>query len=146
MIENLILPDEQDLLDAHNLSLERFGGDPGNRDPEALQAALARPLQILAYSEEAQVTVYRAAVALGFGIAKIRHPFVDGNKRSGFDAILIVLGLNNTYLDAAERDAERMMVGVSSGSVSEEDLVAWVTNNSYAFDEANDPFAEAPGD
>ena len=85
-------------------------------------------------------------MVLGFSIAKIRHPFVDGNKRSGFDAILIVLGLNKNYLDVAEREAERMMDGVSSGRVSEEELVAWVTKNSFEFDETNDPFAEDPAD
>lgn len=144
MIETLVLPDEQDLLDAHYLSIARFGGDPGVRDPEALRAALAHPLQVIAYSDDTHVTLCKAATALGYGIAKIRHPFIDGNKRGGFDAIQIVLGVNNNYLDAPEREAAQMMDGVSNGSVSEEDLATWVANNSYEFDEDNDPFAEPP--
>ena len=80
------LPPIKAIIDLHAEALEEHGGAPGLRDKGALEAALARPRQILAYSEES-VTVFDLAAALCVGICR-NHPFVDGNKRAGFLALL----------------------------------------------------------
>lgn len=135
------LPPIEAIIDLHVEALEEHGGAPGLRDKGALEAALARPRQILAYSEES-VTVFDLAAALCVGICR-NHPFVDGNKRAGFLALLVTLGLNGLALDAAEREAAAKVTAAASGELDEADFRDWVARNSHeAAEDAGDP-AEA---
>jgi len=61
--------------------IREHGGMPGLRDEHALEAALARPLQRLAYHPDADLA--ELAAAYGHGLAT-GHPFHDGNKRIAF--------------------------------------------------------------
>lgn len=69
------------------------------------------------------------AAAYGHGIAK-NHPFVDGNKRTAFMALYAFLDMNAVELSAPEPDAVWAMRGVAEGTVSEEDLAAWIREHS----------------
>ena len=63
-------------------------------------------------------------------MARIRHPFVDGNKRTAFYAMVATLWMNGWVLDAAEREAAEVFEGVASGGVDEAGLVEWLERNS----------------
>lgn len=128
-----VYPPAQALVEAHRRLLEAYGGSPGLRDPDALAAAIARAEQIRAYAEQPP-DVFRLAAATAYGIARIRHPFVDGNKRVAFVALFITLDLNGFYLDAPETEAAEMLERVSAGTAGEEDLVAWVVRHSVPID------------
>lgn len=121
------LPPASALLAIHDRLIDLYGGARGIRDPDALDAALARPRNLRAYGGEA--TVPQLAVALAFGICRIRHPFVDGNKRAAFAALVVTLGMNGLALDAPEAEATRIMVDVASGNISEEGFAAWVASH-----------------
>lgn len=54
----------------------------GLRDQGLLTSAIARPQQLLAYGQPAPDLASLAA-AYAYGIAR-NHPFVDGNKRTGW--------------------------------------------------------------
>jgi death on curing protein len=51
---------------------------------------------------------------------------VDGNKRVGHAAMETFLVLNSYELHASVDEAERLILGVAAGTVSREDLVAWL--------------------
>jgi death-on-curing protein len=55
--------------------IAEHGGSSGVRDENLLLSALARPQNLLAYSEDAP-DIAALAAAYAFGIAK-NHPFVD---------------------------------------------------------------------
>lgn len=132
MRSGLELPSAEVILQLHQELLEEHGGAEGLRDRESLDAALARPLQLLAYSERGSVTVFELAAALAVSIVR-RHPFVDGNKRASFMALGITLGLNGCYLDVTEQEATTVMLSLAAGTVGEEDFATWVERNSYEF-------------
>jgi death on curing protein len=73
---------------AHQAQLEEHGGSPGIRDEGALLSALARPENLFAYGEP---TMFELATAYASGIIR-NHPFVDGNKRTGFLAAFVFAG------------------------------------------------------
>ena len=73
----------------HDRLLALEGGAAGLRDKGLLQSALARPQQLRAY--QAGADVIQMAAAYTFGIVR-DHPFIDGNKRTGF--VVGVLFLN----------------------------------------------------
>jgi death-on-curing protein len=115
--------DVQGLIALHAEQLEEHGGAAGIRDHGALESALARPRQVLAY--EPNATLFRLAAAYACGITQ-NHPFVDGNKRASLIAAGTFLLLNGWHLDATEREAVETMLALSSKTMSEEAFAAWL--------------------
>ncbi len=73
--------DKSDALAIHDELLGQHGGAQGIRDETLLESALARAQQHFAYAEKPDVI--EMAAAYMSGIVR-NHPFVDGNKRTGF--------------------------------------------------------------
>jgi death on curing protein len=105
--------------------LQEFGGPEGLRDPGALESALARPANCFHYKNGDLADL---AAAYCFGITK-NHPFVDGNKRTAFLALITFLGLNDIDFTIPEEEAVVMMLAVAAGEVSEENLARWIRDN-----------------
>lgn len=111
--------------DIHSEQLARFGGPDGIRDPGLLESALARPINRFAYGE-ADLAVLAACLA--FGIAK-NHPFVDGNKRVAFLAMMTFLRLNGVWFSPNEAEATAAILALAAGEVGEEGLTRWIRDN-----------------
>lgn len=133
MSREVIYPPLDAILDAHETLLERYGGAAGVRNPGGVEAALARAQQIEAYAE-GEVTIFALAAAIGFGFARIHHPFVDGNKRVAFYATFATLWMNGWRLDVAEHEAAEMVERVAQGTVAEDTFSAWLRLNNVPKD------------
>ena len=112
----------------HDLGLVAFGGAAGVRDFGALESALARPRNLLAYGKK-KPSLARLAAAYALGIIK-NHPFIDGNKRTALVIAFSFFELNGIEINASEEDAYRIFMDLASGRVSEEELAVWMTDNS----------------
>jgi death-on-curing protein len=110
------------VLAMHDLLLAEFGGAPGLRDEGLLDSALARPHNQLAYGK---ATIFDLAASLAFGLVK-NHPFVDGNKRVGFTAAVVLLELNGYRFDATEVDATVRTLALAAGAMTEPEYAAWL--------------------
>lgn len=113
------------LIDLHAEQLALFGGPDGIRDQGMLESALGRPLNKFAYGEP---DVAALAAAYAYGIARNR-PFVDGNKRTAFDAMIVFLGLNDIDFLVPPEEATAMILSLAAGEVSEEGLARWIRDN-----------------
>lgn len=113
------------VIDIHAEQLALFGGPDGVRDIGLLESALARPINKFGYGERDLAVL---AAAYGFGIAR-NHPFVDGNKRAAFAAIIVFLGLNGIDFDVPPEQATAMILSLAAGEVSEESLARWIRDN-----------------
>ena len=131
MSQEFSCPPLDAILDGHRRLIELYGGAPGIRDPGGIEASLARVQQIAAYTEGHQ-TIFDMAAAIGFGMTRIHHPFVDGNKCVAFYATFSTLWMNGWRLDVAERDAAEMMEQVAMGGVEEQAFVSWLRSNCLA--------------
>lgn len=116
----------EEVLEMHADQLDQHGGLPGVRDEGLLASALARPVNLLGYRPD--VGPFRLAAAYAFGIAR-NHAFIDGNKRVAFVAAVTFLLFNGLRLDAAEREAEHMMLRLAAGEIDEEAFAAWLDRN-----------------
>ena len=115
---------------AHQLKL--FGGPPGIRDEGALESALGRPVNRVAYADDStEVDLAELAAAYAFGIAK-NHPFIDGNKRAALLALVTFLGLNDVDFIADEAEAVVMIRGLAAGEIDESGLTRWIRDNAPA--------------
>ena len=106
--------------------LRSHGGMTGVRDEGALESALARGRQRLAY--EVQSDLPELAAACGYGIAR-DHPFNDGNKRVAFVVMAVFLGLNGSDVIAPETEVVTTMLDLAAGAISEAELASWLRRN-----------------
>ncbi|MBI1393558.1 MAG: type II toxin-antitoxin system death-on-curing family toxin [Alphaproteobacteria bacterium] len=113
-------------LAAHARSLKDHGGADGVRDEGMLDSALARPQNLAAYGDP---SVFELAAALAYGIVK-NHPFVDGNKRTGFLSAYVFLGLNGWELEAGPDEAAAITIDLAAGEIGEGDVARWLEANS----------------
>jgi death-on-curing protein len=109
----------------HSRQLRRFGGAPGLRDDGMLRSALQRPKDKWHYENAGMDTL---AAAYAFGLAK-NHPFVDGNKRVAFMAMMVFLRKNGVSFAPEPAHATAMILSLAAGEVSEESLARWVRDN-----------------
>lgn len=105
-----------DALALHDRLLVLHGGAPGIRDVALLASALARPRQMMAYGEK--IDIVAMAAALTAGILR-SHPFVDGNKRTGFVVGVLFLELNGYRFDASEVAAAQAVMALAAGTLDE---------------------------
>lgn len=111
----------------HSLSISRFGGGDGLRDGHALKTSLNRPLQHFSYADP-MPTIFELAAVYCSGIVK-SHPFVDGNKRTGFMAAYSFLGINGYQLNASEEEAALQILALADNRLSDEELTVWLEAN-----------------
>ncbi|MFT4572809.1 MAG: death-on-curing protein [Candidatus Binatia bacterium] len=116
------------VLAVHEHLLSEFGGSAGVRDLGLLESALARPEHLFAYQS---ATLCELAASYAFGIVK-NHPFIDGNKRTGFAAAAVFIELNGRQLTASEADALVNTLALAAGELDEAGFAAWLAANSVA--------------
>lgn len=112
----------------HEETLMLHGGPEGVRDLGLLESALARPKNLFAYSEKAEVPMGKLAAAYAKGIIG-NHPFVDGNKRTAFTVSATFLRLNGLDLTATKEDRVLTFWGLAAGEISEDELAVWFECN-----------------
>jgi death-on-curing protein len=113
------------VIDIHSEQLAIFGGPAGIRDQGMLESALGRPVNKFAYGE---TDLAALAAAYAYGIAR-NHPFVDGNKRAAFLALITFLGMNGVAFAPPQPAATAIILGLAAGEVSEESLARWIRDN-----------------
>ena len=116
---------EEVLIAVHDEQLAEHGGAEGVRDSGLLSSALARPKNLADYEKP---SVFDLAACYAGGIIK-NHPFVDGNKRTGFLAAYIFLAINGWELAAPEADAAAVVLNLAAGKIDEVQFSAWLKEN-----------------
>ena len=113
----------RDALALHERLLSIHGGADRLRDLALLQSALARPRQLLAYADKPDIVDLSAAYT--FGIVR-NHPFIDGNKRTGFVIGILFLELNGVVFTASEEDAAQAVLQLAASAIDEADYAAFL--------------------
>lgn len=117
------------LVALHDRTLALHGGPTGLRDEGLLDSALQRPVHRRLYDNENSLAVLAATYAVGMAS---NHPFVDGNKRAAYQAMILFLALNGVPLEPEPVDAIRTMQAVAAGEIAIERLADWIRANSAA--------------
>jgi death-on-curing protein len=120
----------------HGEQLAEHGGADGVRDLGLLESALARPRNAWSYGQDdliALAGLYAAAIMRN-------HPFVDGNKRTGFLATYAFLYINGREIVASEPEVIVQCLALAAGEIDEAVSAAWLRENVRA----PDPFPKKP--
>ena len=86
---------------------------------------MARPQNLFAYGEGDAAAL---AAAYAFGIIK-NHPFVDGNKRTGFLAAVLFLEANGFRFISGEAEVVVQTLSLAAGEIDEVEFAAWLRDN-----------------
>lgn len=108
----------------HSVLIERFGGADGIRDEGLLDAALNRPFATFG-GIDLFATPQEKAAAVMHGIIT-GHPFLDGNKRTGYALARLILQDAGLDIHASENERYDMVIQVATGQLAVEGIVAWM--------------------
>jgi death-on-curing protein len=112
------------VLAIHDAQIAEHGGRGGIRDMNALESAIARPQNILAYSNP-KPDLAALAAAYAFAIAN-NHAFIDGNKRTSATVTETFLALNGIDLTATDAEIVQTWSELGAGKLSESALADWL--------------------
>ncbi|WP_047865029.1 type II toxin-antitoxin system death-on-curing family toxin [Rubrobacter aplysinae] len=125
-----VRPTVGEVLFLHSVVIGTHGGSEGVRDVGALEAAVHRPWGA-SFGREHFESAWSRAAALTESIIK-RHPFVDGNKRTGVFAGVRLLDLAGYELVATDEELVRLAVGVAERKMDIEKISQWFADHTAA--------------
>lgn len=117
--------DHADCLAIHEIMLTQHGGLAGVRDQGLLESALAKPQNLFAHGSP---TLAEMAASYAAGII-LNHPFLDGNKRTGFMVAATFLELNGLVFTASEESVVEKTLALAAGKLKASGYAAWLKAN-----------------
>lgn len=118
------LPTIENVLLLHHKLIEATGGADGVRDLGLIESALSRALAAFG-GVEAYSGLAEKAAAVGCGLTQ-NHGFVDGNKRIGMAAMLLILRRNGVQLSYSQDELVGLGLEVAQGCADVEQVAAWI--------------------
>jgi len=112
------------ILEIHQQIVSATGGSSEIRDMGLLESAVNAPNQSFSDTEFFP-TIEEKAARLGSGLIK-NHAFVDGNKRIGTVAMLVMLHLNNIEIKYTENDLFDIIMKIADDKAGYEELYSWI--------------------
>lgn len=116
----------KDAENIHNVLIDKFGGSKGVRDKGLLASAVNRPYATFDKLDLYPHTVDKATAILESIL--INHPFIDGNKRTAYVLMRLILLEGNLDIVATQDEKYEMMIAASKGEMRFEDLKYWIQN------------------
>jgi len=114
----------EEVEEIHKTLITDFGGSHGIRDKEALSSALARPYQTFDSMDLYPTPIDKAASLIESIL--INHPFIDGNKRTGYVLMRILLISNGIDINANQEEKYVFVIDIASGQSKFDTIVKWL--------------------
>jgi death-on-curing protein len=118
----------EDALLIHEFLINKFGGSYGIRDESLLKSALTRPFQTFDKVDLYKSPIEKAAALIESIVTN--HPFIDGNKRTGYVLMRLFLMENGLDINADQTEKYHFVIGIASGELSHEMIVEWIRDHS----------------
>lgn len=115
---------KDELISIHDQILKESDGTPGLLSLGNLNLCAESPQRVI-YDFEPHTTLFEKAASLMYEINKL-HPFLDGNKRTGFIAADTFLRSNGYRLIVDQTEAVKISIDISICSVEIEEISKWV--------------------
>ena len=117
MIKYLTL---EEVLEMHDVFIEKFGGLKGVRDLNLLLSAIETPKATM-FGHDLYPTIYDKAAVYLYHIVQ-NHPFNDGNKRTGFGVAYIFLSANKVPITFKDETFEALVVEIAKGKKTKQEI------------------------
>jgi death-on-curing protein len=113
----------------HQILIVEFGGANGIRDIGLLNSALNRPLQTFDNKELYPTPIEKAASLIESIL--INHPFIDGNKRTGYVLMRLTLLSHNYDIIATQDEKYSFVIDIASGKLKFDTIVSWLSLHTF---------------
>ncbi|MBK6265068.1 type II toxin-antitoxin system death-on-curing family toxin [Marivirga sp. S37H4] len=114
---------KKEVLKIHSILIDQFGGSHGVRDYDLLDSAINRPMATFG-NEELYPTPIDKAAAILESIVK-NHPFIDGNKRTGYVLARLLLLQSQLDINVSQEEKYKMVISISTGKMNFEQIRDW---------------------
>jgi death-on-curing protein len=111
----------------HNKLISKTGGMTGIKDSGLIKSALERHKATFDGIDLYPSTLEKISVTTVSLVSN--HGFVDGNKRIGVTALLLLLKLNNYVLEYTQNELINLGLSLAKGHVKEKELLQWINNH-----------------
>lgn len=117
--------DKEDVIEIHDRLIEKYGGAMGIRDERYLESALARPFMGAIDFDYYPTPAHKAAALLESLVHN--HPFVDGNKRTGYVGMRAFLNEYGLDIEGTTDEKFDFLHEIASGSLGFDQILDWIT-------------------
>jgi len=114
----------QDVLNIHNILIDKFGGSKGVRDHGSLESAINRPFATFEKYDLYPTPSAKAAAILESIL--INHPFLDGNKSTAYVLMRLILMNYGFDIFAEQDDKYKMVISASTGDLRFDEIKQWI--------------------
>jgi death-on-curing protein len=111
----------------HKVLIQQYGGSYGIRDQSLLESALQRPFQTFDNVDLYPDPVAKAAAIIE-SIVK-NHPFIDGNKRTGYVLMRVLLKKEGLDIQASQDEKYAFVIQIAEGRIDFEKIQNWIQKN-----------------
>lgn len=113
-----------DIIVLHQKVIDKTGGSHGIRDIGLIESAVSRAYATFG-GNDLYETVEEKIAATAYSLVS-NHGFVDGNKRIGIAAMLLLLQLNGYKLQYSQQELIDLGLGLAAGNLDEYDIQNWI--------------------
>lgn len=126
-----------DIIDIHTeiLKLSQEEGMDGVLNRGSLEIAVAAP-SLIVYGKEIYPDTVSKISALMYEITTL-HPFIEGNKRTGFMVADTLMVLNGRQIVASNGEKIAISLGLAKLEIERAELTEWMGNNSEEMTASN---------
>jgi death-on-curing protein len=130
MSSNLTFLSLEDILHIHREEIRLAGGEPNIREIDSIKACVDAPKA--SYGGEFLQDIFEMAASY-IACITIRHPFVDGNKRTALASALTFLYVNGLQINEShDLELAELVLNFLNKSKSKEDIAIHFRPQSYS--------------
>jgi len=112
------------VLAIHSKVIEQAGGSRVIRNTGLVDSAVARP-QATFGGKDLYPDIFSKAACLGHSLIR-NHPFVDGNKRTGYMSMRLFLNINGYDIKAPEDEKYKLVIEIAEKKRDERSIAEWL--------------------
>lgn len=114
----------EEVLKIHEILIEKFGGSQGIRDKALLESSVSRPFSTFGSIDLYPSPIEKAAAVIESVVNN--HPFIDGNKRTGYTLMRLFLLDKGLDIKATEQEKYDFVIKIANGISTFEDIRKWI--------------------
>ena len=119
--------DINEVLIIYEILIEEFGGMKGVRDRNLLESSIHRSFSTFDGQDLYKTPIDKAAALLESIV--VNHPFLDGNKRTGYTLMRLTLLQFNMDIYASPDNKYELVIGVAEGRITFDQIKRWIEKN-----------------
>lgn len=112
------------VLEFHSIQIKNYGGSDGIRDENLLDSAINRPFTTFDGNDLYPTAIDKSSALIESMVKN--HPFIDGNKRTGYFLMRYFLKKNGYDIKCDQDIKYQFVINIASGKLNFDDIKLWI--------------------